>query len=299
MSIICKYCNKEYSSQSSRSNHIKKYHSEKCQQTIDECQKYVKKNLTHNIEEDNKLKCIKCKKLFKSRQGKWVHEKKCNDKSIEIINKNEKIEKQNIEIIEIKKEMEKLKNMLQQALKIHPKTLTKINKQLNNNTLNNNVNNIYVQLGRENLSEILSSKEKMGILNRQAMGLNDLIELVHASGKYKKFMNVCITNLQNTIAYKFDEKANNFIAVNKNELLNDLVDSRVYDIEKFFEEYQTKFDAKKVEQIKKFLDRMGNEDDPLKGIKKEEIKLILYNNLEKIKSNENDIIKIDDKDLEV
>jgi hypothetical protein len=300
MSIICKYCNKEYSSQSSRSNHIKKYHSEICQQNIDKCQKNVNKILTHNIEEDNKLKCNKCKKLFKSRQGKWVHEKKCNDNSIEIINKNEKIEKQNIEIIEIKKEMEKLKNMLQQALKIHPKTLTKINKQLNNNTLNNNnVNNIYVQLGRENLSEILSSKEKMGILNRQAMGLNDLIELIHTSGKYKKFMNVCITNLQNTIAYKFDEKANNFIAVNKNELLNDLVDSRVYDIEKFFEEYQTKFDAKKVEQIKKFLDRMGNEDDPLKGIKKEEIKLILYNNLEKIKSNENEIIKIDDKELEV
>ena len=29
---------------------------------------------------------------------------------------------------------------------------------------------------------------------------------------------------------------NNFIAVNKNELLNDLVDARLYDIEKFFEE---------------------------------------------------------------
>jgi ABC-type Fe2+-enterobactin transport system substrate-binding protein len=56
--------------------------------------------------------------------------------------------------------MEKLKEMLQKSLKIHPKTLTKINKQLNNNTQNNNtINNIYVQLGRENLSEILSSKE--------------------------------------------------------------------------------------------------------------------------------------------
>jgi hypothetical protein len=42
---------------------------------------------------------------------------------------------------------------------------------------------------------------------------------------------------------------------------------------------------------------MGNEDDPLKGIKKEEIKLILYNNLEKIKSNESEMIKIDDKDI--
>ena len=65
MSIICKYCNKEYSSQSSRSNHIKKYHSKTCQQTIDKCQKNVNNILTCNIEEDNKLKCSKCKKLFK------------------------------------------------------------------------------------------------------------------------------------------------------------------------------------------------------------------------------------------
>ena len=28
MAIICKFCNKEYSSYSSRSNHIKKYHTD-------------------------------------------------------------------------------------------------------------------------------------------------------------------------------------------------------------------------------------------------------------------------------
>jgi hypothetical protein len=32
---------------------------------------------------------------------------------------------------------------------------------------------------------------------------------------------------------------------------------------------------------------MGNEEDGLKGIKKEEIKLILYNNKDKIKANFN------------
>jgi hypothetical protein len=296
MEYYCSICEKKYKSYKSLWKHNYIYHKDVCKNPVDDCQKNVNKILPKKV--DN-LNCIKCKKEFKSRQGKWSHQKKCenNDDEIEKIkNKNLKIEK---EMLEYKKEMEKMKDMLQKALKIHPKTLTKINKQLNNT--NNGIinNNIYVQLGRENLSEILSSKEKIGILNRQAMGLNDLIELVHTSGKYKKFMNVCITNLQNTIAYKFDEKANNFIAVNKNELLNDLVDSRVYDIEKFFDEYQTKFDAKKVEQIKKFIERMGNEDDPLKCIKKEEIKLILYNNLDKIKSNETDTIKIEDKEIDV
>ena len=306
MEYNCSICKKKYKSYKSLWKHNYIYHKSDTAETTP----LTPVAPPENRQNTPKNKCNLCNIVFTRKDSLTRHINKNRCKNEIKIEKIEKIEKENLEIkeemleykkenLEIKKEMEKLKELLQKSIKIHPKTLTKINKQLNNN--NNGIinNNIYVQLGRENLSNILSSKEKMGILNRQAMGINDLIELVHASGKYKQFMNVYITNLQNTIAYKFDEKANSFIAVNKNELLNDLVDSRVYDIEKFFEEYQTKFEPKKVEQIKKFIERMSNEDDPLKGIKKEEIKLILYNNLEKIKSNENDMIKIDDKEIDV
>ena len=95
-------------------------------------------------------------------------------------------------------------------------------------------------------------------------------------------MNVYITNLQNTIGYMYDEKQNNFIAVNKNELLNDLLDSRMYDIEKFYEEFEEKLEPSRAEKIKMFIERMNDEEDCLKGLKKEEIKLILYNNKEAI-----------------
>ena len=95
-------------------------------------------------------------------------------------------------------------------------------------------------------------------------------------------MNICITNLQNNIAYKYDEKLNNFIAGNKNELLNELVDYRIYDIEKFFDEYKDKFDTNKINQIKKFLDRMYDKTDNYKDIKSKEIKFILYNNSDKM-----------------
>ena len=318
MEYNCTICVKKYKSYKSLWKHNYIYHKKEDIQTIQPNIHNTHSENIQNIQKNIHNKCIKCDKILSNYYSKWRHEKTCKEIKKEEENKMELLIKENLEIkqklenknekeniemkkemLEYKKEMEKLKDMLQKALKIHPKTLTKINKKLNNT--NNGIinNNIIVQLGRENLSEILSNKEKIGILNRQAMGLNDLIELVHASGKYKQFMNVCITNLQNTIAYKFDEKANSFIAVNKNELLNDLVDSRVYDIEKFFEEYQTKFEPKKVEQIKKFIERMSNEEDSLKGIKKEEIKLILYNNLEKIKSNESEMIKIDDKEIDV
>ena len=305
MEYKCSECKKNYASYRSLWNHSAKYHKENNTKITPLTPDLPPKS--HQKHQENV--CTSCNIVFSRKDALTRHINKNRCKNIEIKNdKIEKIEKENIEIkttnakiekenLEIKKEMEKLKEMLQKSLKIHPKTLNKINSQLNNNGVINNIN--IVQLGRENLSDILSDKEKRGILNRQVMGLNDLVDLVHISGKYKKFMNVYITNLQNTIAYRFDEKMNNFIAVNKNELLNDLVDARLYDIEKFFEEIGPTLDSKKSDQIKKFIERMNNEEDEMKGIKKEEIKLVLYNNLAKIKNNNPDIIKIEDKEIDI
>ena len=271
MNIICNICNKEYASYSSRSNHIKKFHKSNVTKNVSNVT-ISEVIVTENVSNVTTFKCKKCNENYNSRQTRWRHEKKC-------LNKNNKDDK-DIKIEKMEKEMLELKELLQKSLKIHPKTLQKINNQLNNNGTINNIT--IIQLGKENLSELLTKQEKLGILNRQAMGINDLVELTHASGKYKNCMNVYITNLQNTIGYMYDEKQNNFIAVNKNELLNELVDSRMYDIEKFYDEFQEKIDPTKGQKIKKFIDRMNNDEDCLKGLKKEEIKLILYNNKEAI-----------------
>jgi len=168
-------------------------------------------------------------------------------------------------------------------MKIHPKTLQKINNQLNNSNNNNNTltNNFYVQLGNEDLINVLSKSEKRAILNRKAMGINDLVELIHCSGKYKEFMNVYITNLQNTVAYRYDKKINNFIVVNKNELLDEIIDARIYDITKFLQEAEKVLDPVTASDIKRIIKKIET-DDTFKGLKKEEIKFILYNNKEKI-----------------
>jgi hypothetical protein len=291
----CKKCTKSYTTYKSLWRHdANKHKNNTTENHPSECE-----TPTENHPNDVNIpinKCSICNINFSRKDSLTRHLKKNN-----CVKKVEDIEEIKKEMLEYKKEMERLKDMLQQALKVHPKTLTKINKQLNNT--NNGIinNNIIVQLGRENLSDILSNKEKRGILNRQVMGINDLVELVHISGKYKKFMNVYVTNLQNTIAYRYDEKMNNFIAVNKNELLNDLIDARMYDIEKFFEEIGPTLDSKKSEKIKRFIERMNNEEDELKGIKKDEIKLVLYNNLGKIKTNEDlqDTITINEKQIDV
>ena len=281
MDFKCNYCNKNYASYQSRCNHIRRYHKSEVSQNksegkLDSKSEGKSKVSIKKIIEDKNYKCIYCNNKYKHKQSKYNHEKKCK-------NENKKLENED-KIDKMEKEIESLKDLLQKALKIHPKTLQKINNQLNNinnGTINNNTINI-IQLGKEDLTKMLTMEEKMSILNRQAMGINDLVKLVHTSGKYQKCMNVYITNLQNTIGYMYDEKQNNFIAVNKNELLNDLVDSRMYDIEKFYDKLQLKLDPLKASRIKKFIDKMKNEEDCLKDLKKEEIKLILYNNKEVI-----------------
>ena len=281
----CGKCIKYYKNYKSLWKHNYIYHKQQdVSDTSAQNQPQPKQDISTKKEAAAEFKCSRCDKIYNHYQSRWRHEKDCKGKKIEIDDKDFKIEKMEKELLQYKKdtekEMENLKNLLQKALKIHPKTLNKINNQLNNNGTINNIT--IIQLGQENLSEILNTRQKKNILNRQAMSLNDLVDLVHVSGKYKEFQNVYITNLQSTFAYKFDEKANKFIAVNKNELLNDLVDSRMYDIEKFYEEICPDLEPHKAEQIKRFIDRMGDEEDELKGIKKEEIKLILYNNKDKI-----------------
>ena len=114
------------------------------------------------------------------------------EKFQELEKKNELIEKQNNTMV---KEMEELKKLIQKSFKIHPKKLQKINNQLNNEGIINITNNInIVQLGHENLSEILSDKEKITILNKRANGLREIVDLVHISNKYSQFIRLVREN---------------------------------------------------------------------------------------------------------
>jgi hypothetical protein len=283
---------------SSRSNHVKNTHKyNKCEQV--KCDKdFNKQNISN---ENNKYKCNYCSKTYKHFQSRWTHQQKCKINNNTNDNKNNKdeIEILKNENLEMRKEMENLKELLQNSLKIHPKTLNKINNQLNNNggIVNNGTMNVQiVQLGHENLSEVLSDNQKINILNRQAMSINDLVEMIHTSNKYSQFKNVYITNILSNIGHKYDEKSKKFIAVNKNDLLNEILESRMFDIETFYNEIHPKMETKKANQIKKFIDRMTNDKDKIKGIKKEEIKLILYNNKDKLIPNKDKLIS---KEIEI
>jgi len=62
--------------------------------------------------------------------------------------------------------------------------------------------------------------------------------------------------------------------------LDEIIDARIYDITKFLEEAEKYLEPTMVTDIKRIIKKM--ETDSFKGLKKEEIKFILYNNKEKI-----------------
>ena len=296
---ICKICNKNYKTKQSLWNHKSKYHNNENNPNVINTSFssnpiVIQKSPNNNS--NNNCICKYCNKEFKYKQGRWKHEQKCkinNEKSKdEIINILQTTIKQQSDEIQIIKKQ--LLDIMNKQCKVHPKTLQKINKQLNgdnntvtvteNNTTNNTTNNIInyniVALGLEDLSEVFTKAEKLKVLKNKRMCLDYLVKYTHFNDKYPQFKNIMITNTQNDLAYKFDRHANKFIAIGKNELLDDLINERMADITFFYEEFENELDEKTKNIINKFLEQM--DEDKFKNDKKKEIKVLIYNNRDKV-----------------
>jgi hypothetical protein len=273
----CDICNKIFSSRQSRWNHNNRLHKLPDVQMSTQMSTLGLQMSTSGLQMSTILPvknnlCKYCTKEFCDRKSRWRHEKSC--KSKEDVN-NE------IKILTMEKEIKELRNIIQQSLKIDKKELNKINNQLNLNQ-QNNINNNYFQLGYENFNEKLSDKRKLGILNRQANSVNSFVEMIYQNKDFKPYQNVYIANLRSNIAYKYDEKLNKFIAVKQKEVIDDLFETRLYDIQQFYDELQEVMDPIKANQMKIFLERIENEL-VYRNIKKEEVKLVLYNNKDSVK----------------
>lgn len=240
---------------------------------------------------ENKYNCKYCDIKFTRKDSLKKHNNRCKNRnnSLNILQeKNNILEKQ---IKHQTEEINEMKSILSEIInkkaKIHPKTLHKINKQLNinnttNNYLNNTIHNTFlIALGHENLTEIFSKKEKINILKNRYNSLPFLVEYAHFNDKYPQFKNILITNTQNNLAYKFDNKKKQFIAIDKNELLEDIVNERMYDINSFYDELEGELEPRTKDIIDKVKEKIDN-DPEFRELKKKDIKLIIYNNRQKV-----------------
>ena len=271
----CEHCNKLYSSYKSRWLHNKKYHVVNVVKNDINVVKTVVKDVVKKTTE-----CTFCNKVLSDRISKWRHEKHCKQNNKQKLCTDE-LKKENQEMKKEIEELKKFKNEIMKSMKIHPKTLQKINNQINNNDIINN--NIVIQVGNEDFNNVLSEKEKLFLLNKYANSVVEMVKMVHISDKdkFKQYKSMYITNLQNNVAYKYDEGSKKFIAVTKSELLESIIDNRLADIETFHEDYKEKITPFTSKQITKFIERMTDEKE-YKDIKKEEIKFAIYNGREEI-----------------
>ena len=292
--FYCNICNKNYKSKKSLYVHNHKYHKKITQNNsnIPQNTSILPQNTSKKI--NKMVRCKYCNKKFNRLDNMNRHMKICkvkNEKEKSIILKMEK--EKNKYKDEIKRLKERLRDKMNKSCKMHYKTLQKINNQLNNNITKNNcvetINNIHnrniinfnlVGFGKEELSDVLSNKEQLKILKKKFKSLPYMIDYVHFNKDYPQYMNFIITSVNNNIAYKYDEDRKQFIAGDKEKLLNELIDNRMYDIDTFYKTHIDKLNDKCKEVITRFLDKYDNDklDDSIKN----DINLVVYNNMNKV-----------------
>ena len=284
----CMLCVKEYSSRSSLSNHNNKFHS-------------IREN-KNSKESPNKYPCRYCEKSYTIFQSRWFHEKKCKIVSKE---KDEAIEKlkheKEAQYKSLTQKIIKLQDKIIKDNSITTKSFKAINKLLiersymsNNTNSLNTINNIQIcNVGTEDILHVLTEQQKKTIINSKFGALDKLVEMTHC-GDYNQFKNIVITNLKDEFAYQYDSSKGFFVAVKKNDIIKDIIDYRIYNITEIYDEMEhgNKIDAKTKIILKRFMDRCDS-NEPFedsngvkypnyKEYKKDCIKILLYNNHERI-----------------
>lgn len=293
----CNYCAKEYSTYASLWTHNKYHHS---------------LNKLNNTEKNKIYNCSKCNKKYGYRQSRNLHEKTCSSvviaqPSMELEIEKTKLEQTKEDIIKIKLEI-KLQRMLQKSSQINTTTIKAINKMLmsrattiniTNNINHNHINNNYfVGVGKENVLETITDSEKWDIMKSGMDSLEHIVNLVHC-GNHGKFNNTLIMNLKDNTAYRYDDKLGYFIVSDKKELLDELVNSRIIDIENLYNNLSNDLSNKQNEHtkiyIQRFIESINNEEKEFlsetakfanfKSFKIDSVTKLLYNNHDKIKKN--------------
>jgi hypothetical protein len=309
MEYKCEICIKKYSSYQSLWIHNKKFHNLKIYNNT-----ISNENSLEIIQTiSSKLNCRYCNKLFKHIQNRHEHEKKvCKIKEEKKEKQKQEQEQKELqlkkeqeqnEINILKNEMSELKSQLTKMINTK-KSYSKINKTIINNTINNNtnsnnnttsnnntvINNTFVKFNYVVLKDVLSQNQIINnILSKPAKIIEQSIRSIHFNKDLPEYNNIHITNMQNDIAHTFDGEQ--FIAINKNDMIKDLIDNYTDEVELYLEENEQDINNKLTPfNIKKLKDQLNLLNDTetkyrdvnttyinYKAYKNGKIKKLIYN----------------------
>lgn len=311
MGVMCKYCNKEFSSYQSRCNHVRKFH-DNTNNTKSIIDNTFNNTLHDNLSLQSKYKCTNCDKSFNNYQNRWKHKKIC--KNSESCNKDKLIAELQNKMLKMESQISILLN---KEAKIHPKTLQKINKQLHNEGSigavgNNNkvIHNTYVKFGDVKLGNLLDEDQILSILNKQFFSLEESIKMIHFNEDLPEYNNIYITNMRDNLAYIFD--GSKFISVNKNEVISKLISTHSDELSVAYDDYKNKLNTKTARHVEGFLDLINDVDEYVdinnkthesyKAYKIADIKRLIYDNSDGKKLAElkkSSLINIQDNEIKV
>ena len=258
---------------------------------IRDAEKYVENAKRRHIEsqmnpneshltQNESLTCEYCNKEFTFRTNLVRHQKKsCKNKQPD---ERELLLQKQIEL-----QQEEIKLLKQQQSQIITNNTNNTNNtnshnnncnNTNNNTINNTQNNIIIELGNEDLVNVLSEQQKIAILNKLYDSINCLTEYIHCNPtKFPQFRNVSLTSLTKSKCQMYSQKKKKFITKNINTIIDKLVMYRTIDLEAFLENAVKNgtVDKKTETAVRGLVEKMDN-DAKYKKQKIDEIKCVMY-----------------------
>jgi hypothetical protein len=201
--------------------------------------------------------CKYCDKVYKHKQSKYKHEKKCkHNTNVNYISKEEHLE-----------ELQKLKEELtaQFTKMLNEKNIGNTNNNTmkigdHNTDITTQNNFTIIQLGKEDVLGTITQKEKLKILNERYKSVLELVKLMHCSGKYPQFNNSIISNLKSEFALTYDENEDKFVTTDKDELVSDIVSYRTTNVEEILEENKGKISKQTDKKVKELIEILEKDD---------------------------------------
>ena len=224
-----------------------------------------KRTKTHKSEEN--LICKYCNKTFSRIDVLTRHINKYCKVKIEF----EKEESLKLEIVEHKREKEKLYEYIDKLIDKTGNTNINIEKQMNNTI---NLNNF----GEEDISHI-TNDFKLKMLSLPYGMIQNMIEKVHFNKKKPENKNIALTNKRDDMIKVF--KGDKWKYQNRTIVVDEIIKKNYYRLDDFFEEEgKTKMNDIHSNRYKVFQNKFDNQDNDLLGrIKKDTEMIILSENL--------------------
>ncbi len=251
----CDLCKKYYKSYQSLWHHKKRYHvsisSNDPQIPTNDPQTPTLNDTIKMKKTDNKI-CIYCNKEYSNYNSMNRHQQTCKFKN----NQHDKM------INEIAELREMIAELIKNKSNNTNSNNTNNNNTTNNTTNNNNngtINNNYITVvpfGKENFVEVITETEHLFILKQDGNNvLYKCVEMKHFNEDLPQFHNYMRLNNRTDDAKIYDENVGDFKTVDKNEIIDDVINNAELDIDEMYNLHKNKINTKQKENVRRIVDK--------------------------------------------